>query len=94
MTEVSLILALIAGFGLGLFFFGGLWWTVKQLAHVQRPSVLIIISFLGRTAVTLVGFYIIASDRWERLLIALLGFILARFLLSYLTHRPELSQTR
>lgn len=94
MSEISLVLAIGAGFGLGLFFFGGLWWTVRQLGQAQRPFVLIITSFLGRTVVSLLGFYVIAHGHWERLLIALLGFVLARFVLSYLTSRPEWSQSR
>ena len=45
-------------------------------------------------SITLVGFYFIARDDWERLLLCLLGFVVARLVVTWLTrrgmpHRPE-----
>jgi F1F0 ATPase subunit 2 len=74
--------------GLGLFYFGGLWLTVRQLPTCRWPAPLLVGSFLGRTALTLVGFYLIMGGRWERMLACLVGFMMARlFLVSRL--RPE-----
>lgn len=67
-----------AGFVLGLFYFGGLWWTVNQLTTARYVGALFAVSFLLRTAVTLYGFYWIIDLRWERALIAVVGFVLAR----------------
>jgi F1F0 ATPase subunit 2 len=38
-------------------------------------------SFIGRLSLTLAGFYLIAAGQWERLLIAIGGFFLARLIL-------------
>jgi F1F0 ATPase subunit 2 len=82
MNEVYVyLLPLIAGLGLGLFFFGGLWLTVRRIPEARRPVMLIIVSFLGRTGVSLAGFYLVAAGHWERLLVAIAGFFVARMLL-------------
>lgn len=52
-------LALLAGMALGLAYFGGLWLTVRQLPRTHNPTVLTLISFLGRTGIILLGFYAI-----------------------------------
>jgi F1F0 ATPase subunit 2 len=83
-----LVLAGAAGVGLGLFYFGGLWLTVRRLPDSSRPALLFVGSFAGRTALTLLGFYLVMDGRWERMLACLAGFIMIRqFLISRL--RPE-----
>ncbi len=76
-----LTLACIGGIGIGLFYFGGLWWTVQRLPEFQRPAVWILGSFLVRTVVSLGGFYLIMGGQWQRLLAALVGFMAARLVL-------------
>ena len=56
------ILALLAGAGLGAFFFGGLWWTVQKGLSSKRPALLFVGSLLLRSGVVLAGFYFMASD--------------------------------
>ncbi len=90
MTEVwSLVLALVTGVLLGAVFFGGLWWTVSRMASSKRPALLLLGSLLLRTSVALGGFYLIARGHWERLLVCLLGFVLARILVTLLTRVAE-----
>jgi len=85
---LPLMLAAVAGMGLGLFYFGGLWLTVQRLPACRRPGSLVLASFLARTAVILVGFYLVMDGRWEPVLACLLGFIMVRlFLVSRL--QPE-----
>ena len=74
----SLLLALTAGLLLGFLYFRGLWLTVKKLPDTDRPFLTAIGSFALRAAVVLAGFYVVMGDEWERLVAALLGFILAR----------------
>ncbi len=82
---IMLILAGIAGVGLGLFYFGGLWLTVRRLPDSDWPALLFLGSFVGRTALTVLGFYLVMDGRWERVLACLVGFIMARqFLISRL----------
>jgi F1F0 ATPase subunit 2 len=50
MNEIlNLILALVAGFLLGAFFFGGLWWTVQKGLSSRRPELWFLGSLLLRT---------------------------------------------
>lgn len=74
-------LAWVAGVGLGLFYFGGLWLTIRRLPTCRWPAPLLAASFVGRTAVVLVGFYFVMGGRWERIVASLLGFVMARHLL-------------
>ncbi len=80
-----MILALavgLAGMVLGVFYYGGLWLTVKRMVKAEQIPVLFALSFFIRTAITLVGFYFLMAASWQRLLFAFLGFMLARVLLS------------
>jgi F1F0 ATPase subunit 2 len=84
-TGNNTILPLLAGIALGGLFFGGLWLTVKKAVGSKYAALLISISSLLRTAVALAGFYFVAGGSWQRLMIAVAGFILARFLTIWLT---------
>ncbi len=58
MNEIlNLILALVAGFLLGAFFFGGLWWTVQKGLSSKRPELWFLGSLLLRTITAVAGFY-------------------------------------
>ena len=74
---LSLMLALAAGL-LGAMFFGGLWWTVQKGVSSKRSALWFFGSLLLRTSIALAGFYFIARGHWERLLVCLVGFIMAR----------------
>jgi F1F0 ATPase subunit 2 len=85
---LTLALAWVAGLLLGAFFFGGLWWTVRRGVSAQRPALWFLISSLLRTGIILTGFYFISGNHWERLVAALLGFVIARFIVTRLTAPP------
>lgn len=82
MSILSISITFIAGIILGLFYFGGLWITVRQLPTTIYPVRLFIVSFLGRIVVTMFGFYLIMDGQWQRILIGLGGFTLARIILT------------
>ncbi|MEI6520487.1 MAG: ATP synthase subunit I [bacterium] len=82
---VMLSLSLIAGFLLGMLFFGGLWWTIQKSISSKIPALWFIGSMLLRTGITLAGFYFVANGHWERLLICAVGFAIARFIVTRLT---------
>ena len=87
--------ALAAGVLLGVFFFGGLWWTVIRGVSSQHPALWFFTSMLLRTSVTLAGFYFVGGEHWERWLLCLLGFVLARAVVEWLTRRQvELNNSR
>lgn len=75
------LLALVAGAALGVFYFGGLWWTTQRIIAASNPALLAFASFVVRTVVTLAGFYLVAGGQWVRLIVCLAGFLLARTVL-------------
>ena len=83
-----LVLAFVTGLMLGAVFFGGLWWTVRRAVTSPRPALLFFTSLLLRMVLTLLGFYLVAGGQWQRLLLCLFGFVLARPLVTRWT-RPS-----
>ncbi|TET33717.1 MAG: ATP synthase subunit I [Planctomycetota bacterium] len=77
---VQMSLAFGAGLGLGVFYFGLLWLTVRKIGSAARPASLIFLSFALRMGVVLTAFYFIVDGGWERLVACLLGFIIMRTL--------------
>lgn len=86
---VELLLALLAGAGLGAFYFTGLWWTVRQLATSQYVALLFMFSLLCRSSIVIIGFYFILGDNWLRLVVGLVGFIVVRLVATRLINRIE-----
>lgn len=81
MSEILvLILSFVAGIFFGLLFFGGLWLTTKHLQRSKAPALFFLFSFILRTAVVLVGFYLMSAADLKRLALCLVGFIVARFM--------------
>ncbi len=93
MNECLLLVgAAAAGLFLGVFFFGGLWLTVRKGLLSQHPALWFVGSMFLRMSVALCGFYLVSGRKWERMLACLLGFIVARFLVSQFTKRSALLQ--
>jgi len=85
---LSLAPALVTGLLLGVMFFSGLWWTVRKGFSSKRPALWFFGSLLLRMSITLAGFYIVSGGHWERLLVCLLGFVVARLIVTRLTGPP------
>ncbi|MHC4507595.1 MAG: N-ATPase subunit AtpR [Planctomycetota bacterium] len=86
---LALVLAWVTGVLLGAIFFGGLWWTVRKGVSSKQPAFWFFGSLLLRTSIALAGFYFIARGHWERLLVCLLGFVIARLIVTRLTRPAE-----
>ena len=86
---LTLVPALVAGGVLGGMFFGGLWWTVRMGVSSKRPALWLLPSLLLRMSITLAGFYFVSDGHWDRLLACLLGFVIARFIVTRLTRAAE-----
>ncbi|MHB1592195.1 MAG: N-ATPase subunit AtpR [Sulfuricella sp.] len=82
---LSLASALVAGVLLGAFFFGGLWWTVRKAVSSKQPALWFLGSMLLRTCIVLLGFYFVSGGDWKRLLAGLLGFVIARLIVTRLS---------
>ncbi len=88
MAETALLAwCFVAGLGLGLFFFGGLWLTVRRLPTAKLPGLWMMVSSVARSLGVLAGFYLVMSGRWDRLLSALIGFTLIRFIMACWSRR-------
>jgi len=83
-----LVLAWMAGGGLGAIFYGGLWWTVRKGVSSKQPALWFFGSLLLRMGIALAGFYFVSGGHWYRLLACLLGFVIARFIVTRLTGPP------
>lgn len=75
---LDVVLALAVGAGLGLWFFGGLLWTVYRLPRARHPVVLALMSFAVRVAVVVAGLIWLVDRHWASLLAALVGFLAVR----------------
>ena len=78
-------LAWAAGVVIGLVFFGGLWWTIEQGLTSPNPALWFLTSLLLRMSVALGGFYFVSGGRWERLVACLIGFVVARLAVTWMT---------
>lgn len=85
MLEPELLTALLAGVVLGCLFFGGLWWTVQRAVAARWVALWFFASLLLRTGIVLGGFYLSCGDDWQRWLAALLGFVVARVVVTRVT---------
>ena len=90
--NLTLALAWLAGGVLGVVFFGGLWWTVRKGLSSQQPALWFLGSLLLRMSLTLAGFYFVGRGHWQRLLLCLLGFVMARVVVTWLTRSPAANQ--
>ena len=78
MSAVAMLVRLLGGLAVGIFFYWGLWFTVNRLADSQHRALLLIGSFGIRTLVVLSGFLLLIEKRWEYALLCLIGFSVGR----------------
>ena len=83
-----LALTLVAGLLLGAIFFGGLWWTVRKGVSSKHPALWFLGSMVLRMSIVLAGFYFVGQADWHRLVVCLLGFIIARYIVMRVTRTP------
>jgi F1F0 ATPase subunit 2 len=86
---LTLLLAWVAGVLLGAMFFGGLWWTVRKGLSSKHPAFWFFGSLLLRTSIAMAGFYFVSDGHWQRLLLCLLGFAMARLIVTRFTRVDE-----
>ena len=80
---------LLAGGLIGAVFFGGLWLTVHKGLTSGHPALWFFGSTLLRTGFALAGFYFISQGDWRKILLGLLGFFIARVVITRLTMTSE-----
>jgi F1F0 ATPase subunit 2 len=87
-------LAVLAGALLGAFFFGTLWLTVRRAVGSSQPAVWFAASMLGRTLLTMAGFYVVSRADWSRLPFCVLGFFLANVAVRLWGRAPRTASPR
>ncbi len=75
-------LIFIWGMVLGLFYFGGLYMTLKHITRTARPKLLLGISFGIRLFWVLAGFWAVISRHGPWFLLTFAAFLLTRTLLT------------
>lgn len=94
MNEViSLLPALFAGIILGILFFGGLLITVRIGLKSKHTSLIFVGSMIIRMAIVIIGFYYVGGDSWQRMLVCLGGFLIARIVITRITKKEKLAKT-
>jgi len=82
---IGLLPALLAGVLLGIVFFGGLWFTVRLGLGTKKTALIFTASFMVRITIILFGFYYIGANSWQKMLVCLGGFLLARIVITRIT---------
>jgi F1F0 ATPase subunit 2 len=77
----TLLVTFFLGAGIGLFHFGGLWWTIRRLSHGRNLEYEFILSFFLRNGISISLFYLVSQGHWEKILAALTGFLAVRYVL-------------
>ena len=86
-------MAFFCGLPLGVFYFGGLWWTIYRAVASNSPAVWFLGSLLLRTGVVMATFYGVSQGDWRRLLSCLFGFLVARTTMQHLSSKPKGTMT-
>jgi len=81
---LSLALAIPEGLLLGVFFFGGLWWTIQKVIPSKNPGLWFLGSVIFRMGTVLCGFYFVSHVQLSRIFPCLLGFVIGRLAVGYL----------
>ncbi len=74
----------------GLFYFGGLWLTVKKITDGKSSYFWFFASFLFRSVIVVLVFYLFMDGEWSRALAQICGFICVRV---FLTNKMKLLTT-
>jgi F1F0 ATPase subunit 2 len=78
----AVMIGLLVGIGFGTLYFGGLWLTIRRLPRARRPMHLLIMSWVLRMAVLLLGLGLIVRQDWRTGIGVLGGIGLVRLLIT------------
>lgn len=76
------MLAAAGGLAAGLFYYGGLWWTLQRLSLATRPTLLLGMSFLVRTVLVVLFLAWLTELEFISILVFMAAFVGVRFVLT------------
>lgn len=82
MSAVSILSRLLAGAALGIFFYTGLYFTIRVLLTTSHPIPLLMGSLGFRTLVVVASILFLTEGRWQYALTCVAGFLLGRVAVS------------
>lgn len=80
-TAAGYLAAFLGGAGCALFYYGGLWFTLRHVLHARHAALLVVLSFWARTAVVAATIFVLADGRLDRLAVCVVGLLVTRTLL-------------
>ena len=85
MTKTDIVIYCISpflGIILSVFYFGGLYYTLKLAAGSKKFKSILFISFMVRTILVLAGFWIIVKYGLYPFIISFIAFVITRFVIT------------
>lgn len=82
------LIALAGGAACALFYFGGLWLTLRHTLDARHPAVLVVLSFWARTAIVAAAIFMLTDGRLDRLAFCVLALLAMRAVLLRLLPPP------
>ena len=79
----DLTLSFAAGLLVGAAYFAGLWFTVRRITDSGLAPLWLLVSAVVRLAFLIAALFWIMDGRWERLLAALAGVLVARLVATW-----------
>jgi F1F0 ATPase subunit 2 len=89
MNTAAIVVRLLTGVALGVFFYSALWFTVRALPTSRHPVLLTLGSFWGRTIGVLAVFLFLMQNRWEYAAACLAGFMAGRLAVSRMLQKHK-----
>lgn len=78
----AVVVWLLWGWVVGLFYFGALYWTLRRLPRRSSPKIFLGLSYGVRLSIALLAFWLVLRRSFIGFLITFVGFFIARFLVT------------
>ncbi|WP_138429859.1 ATP synthase subunit I [Fodinibius saliphilus] len=89
MNWAFILIAIVSGAIISVFYFGGLWLTLRKIAQHRFSYLLLLVSFVVRVTFLLLVFYALLQYHWAYLGLALISFLIVRQILLLKLGTPE-----
>lgn len=78
-----MIISFLIGLFLGVLYFGGLYYSTQKFNDVKSPALLMLISFILRMGILIVGLYYLAQLGYKNILVGFAAVMLVRFIIVF-----------